>query len=113
MLLLLAFSEQIGFSIAFIVSALATIILTALYAGWTFGSRVYARRAALVFSSTYGLLYALMRMQDFALMIGALTSFFVVALVMYLTRDMDWYGATQELTSSASGLPQTDKEIRK
>ncbi len=91
-LLLLAFSEHIGFNFGFLIAAAATIGLTAFYAGWTFGDSVYARRAGIVFTLTYGLLFSLMRMQDFALMLGALASFFAVALIMYLTRNMDWYG---------------------
>ncbi len=96
-LLLLAFSEQIGFGGAFLISSIATVGLTALYAGWTFGGRQYAIRAGVVFTLTYGLLYSLMRMQDFALMIGALSSFMAIALVMYLTRNMDWYGGKSEV----------------
>lgn len=111
-LLLLAFSEHIGFSLAFAVSAGATVILTALYAGWTFGERIYAVRAGIVFALTYGLLYSLMRMQDFALMIGALASFMAIALVMYLTRNMDWYGKKADLTHSPSGPLPRDIESR-
>ncbi len=92
-LLLLAFSEHIGFGAAFAISSFATVGLTSAYAGWTFGGRAYAIRAGIVFALTYGLLYSLMRMQDFALMIGALASFMAIAAVMYLTRHMDWYGA--------------------
>ena len=33
-----------------------------------------------------------MRIEDFALMIGALASFVAIAATMYLTRNMDWYG---------------------
>jgi inner membrane protein len=91
-LLLLAFSEHIGFTGAFIIAALATIGATAGYAGAVFGGRQYIRRAAMVFSAVYGLLYALMRMEDFALMVGALTSFLAIAGTMYLTRNVNWYG---------------------
>ena len=90
-LLLLAFAEHIGFGAAFLMAAVATIAVTAGYAGAVFGARKYIWRAGAVFALTYGLLYTLMRMQDFALMIGALASFFAIALTMYLTRNMDWY----------------------
>ena len=70
--------------------------MTAAYAGAVFGDRKYIARAGAVFALTYGLLYTLMRMQDFALMIGALASFVAIALTMYLTRDMDWYGTKGE-----------------
>ena len=91
-LLLLAFAERIGFTAAFIISAGATIAATAGYAGAVFGGRHYMIRAGIVFSLVYGLLYSLMRMQDFALMIGALASFTAIAMTMYLTRNMNWYG---------------------
>jgi len=92
-LLLLAFAERIGFTGAFIISAGATVAATAGYAGAVFGDRKYIARAALVFALVYGLLYTLMRMQDFALMVGALASFAAISGTMYLTRNLDWYGA--------------------
>ncbi len=92
-LLLLAFAEHVGFGLAFLMAAGAVVAITSAYAGAVFGDRKYIGRAGAVFALTYGLLYTLMRLQDFALMIGALASFFAIALTMYLTRDMDWYGS--------------------
>ena len=109
-LLLLAFSERIGFPAAFLLAAGSTIAVTAGYAGAVFGGRSYTVRAGLVFGIVYGLLYSLMRLQDFALMIGALTSFIAVALTMYLTRETDWYGLSMS-PHSAGGrrAVQSDK----
>jgi inner membrane protein len=90
-LLLLAFAEHIGFSLAFLLSAVATVGLTAGYAGAVFG-RSLIGVCALVFGSVYALLFVLMRIQDFALMVGALISFIAIAATLYLTRKMDWYG---------------------
>lgn len=95
-LLLLAFSERIGFMGAFLVSAGATIAATAGYAGAVFGGKQYILKAGVVFSLVYGLLFVLMRMQDFALMIGAMASFIAIAGTMYLTRNINWYGAKAE-----------------
>ncbi len=92
-LLLLAFAERIGFTGAFLISAGATVAATAGYAGAVFGHRKYILRAGCVFALVYGLLYTLMRMQDFALMVGALASFAAISGTMYLTRNLDWYGA--------------------
>lgn len=90
-LLLLAFSERIGFTGAFLISSGATIAATAAYAGAVFGNRKYILRAGLVFTLVYGLLYTLMRLQDFALMVGAVASFAAISGIMYLTRNLDWY----------------------
>jgi len=99
-LLLLAFSEHIGFTLAFLVASCATIAATSGYAGAVFGHRRYIVRAGIVFALVYGLLYALMRMQDFALMIGALASFIAIAGTMYLTRNIDWYGKNKAAVSA-------------
>lgn len=90
-LLLLAFAEHIGFTLAFLLSATATVALTAGYAGAVFG-RDFIWKSALVFGSVYALLFVLMRIQDFALMVGALVSFVAVAATLYLTRNLNWYG---------------------
>lgn len=99
-LLLLAFAEHVGFTMAFMIAAFATILATAGYAGAVFGARKYSVRAAAVFASVYGLLYVLMRMQDFALMVGALTAFVAIAGTMYLTRNINWYGADRSIEAA-------------
>ena len=111
-LLLLAFAERIGFTLAFMISAGATIAATAGYAGAVFGGRHYMLRAGLVFTLVYGLLYSLMRMQDFALMIGALASFTAIAMTMYLTRNLNWYGLTQSKSQPQSQAPQSAENRR-
>ncbi|WP_427451932.1 cell envelope integrity protein CreD [Litorimonas sp. WD9-15] len=91
-LLLLAFSERLGFSPAFAIASALTVIITSGYAGAVFGGRDYIWKAGAVFATVYGLLFVLMKIEDFALMIGALASFITIAAMMYLTRNMEWYG---------------------
>ncbi len=100
-LLLLAFSEHIGFAAAFAVAALATVAATAGYASAVFGDKKYRKRAAVVFSGVYGLLYVLMQLEDFALMVGALSAFLAIAGTMYLTRNVNWYGDDQSVNQIA------------
>lgn len=91
-LLLLSIAEQIGFDLAFLISAGATVALISAYAGWVFESRRQGVIALVSFTLLYLLIYVLMRLEDFALLIGALTSFAAIAAVMYFTRGIDWYG---------------------
>ena len=91
-LLLLSIAERTGFDIAFTVAAVATVGLISAYAGWVFESRRQGLIALASFSSLYGLIYVLMRLEDFALLVGAVTSFAAIAAVMYFTRRIDWYG---------------------
>jgi inner membrane protein len=95
-LLLLSVSERIGFDWAFLLSGVATVILLSINAGWVFSSRMQGARALLIFSVLYSLIYLLLRLEDNALLVGAIASFLVVATTMYLTRGIDWYGAPEK-----------------
>jgi inner membrane protein len=48
-----------------------------------------------MFAVLYTLIYLLLRMEDNALLVGAIASFLAIAATMYLTRRVDWYGSTQ------------------
>jgi inner membrane protein len=95
-LLLLSFAERIGFDAAFVVAAGATVTLIAGYAGLIFHSRWRFMAAFAVFSALYALIYVLMRMEDYALLVGACSAFLVIAAVMVLTRNINWYGNRAE-----------------
>jgi inner membrane protein len=92
-LLLLSLAEYVGFDLGFAAAAVATVGLIGLYAGAAFKGARYAIQALLVFSLLYGLIYLLMRLEDFALLAGSLASFVALAAVMWLTRKLDWYGS--------------------
>jgi inner membrane protein len=96
-LLLLALAERIGFDWAFLTAALATVLLIAAYLGQIFRSRRAAGVGFAAFALLYALIYLLMRIEDYALLAGAVAAFIAVAAVMYFTRNLDWYGLTQDL----------------
>ena len=93
-LLLLSIAERIGFDLGFLLAAVPTVALISAYAGWAFDSRRQGLGALAAFSALYGLIYVLMRLEDWALLVGAVTSFAAIAAVMYFTRKIDWYGET-------------------
>lgn len=97
-LLLLSLAERIGFDFAFLAAAGATVGLISVYAGMVFKSRIRGFAALVVFSLLYGMIYTLMRMEDYALLIGAVAAFVVIATVMVLTRNINWYGREPEAT---------------
>lgn len=92
-LLVLAFSEHIGFETAFLSTASATVLLSGYYAATVFRSLVKGFIAFVAFSGAYALIYLLMKSEDYALLIGSVTAFGALALTMVVTRNLDWYGA--------------------
>jgi inner membrane protein len=95
-LLLLALSERIGFDLAFLISAGATVLLIGAYAGSIFKNATRGVVASIAFAGLYALIYLLMRLEDYALLAGSAAALFAVAAVMYFTRNLDWYGLTRE-----------------
>lgn len=92
-LLLLSIAERLGFDAGFAVAATATVSLISAYAGWVFESRRQGVIALVAFSALYGLIYVLMRLEDLALLVGAFASFAAIAVAMFVTRRLDWYGS--------------------
>jgi inner membrane protein len=101
-LLLLAFAERLGFTIAFVIAAAATVSLISLYVRVVFRKRLYVVPAFLTFGGVYALMYVLMQMEDYSLLVGSLMSFAALAALMYLTRNVAWYGAADEREKAAS-----------
>lgn len=95
-LLLLSLAERIGFDFGFLIAGAATVTLLSTNAGWIFASGMQAFRAFAVFTLLYTLIYLLLRLEDNALLVGAIASFLAVAGVMYFTRSIDWYGSLPE-----------------
>lgn len=90
-LLVLSFAEHIGFEAAFFGAAGATVLLSGLYAATVFRSALRALISLVAFSGAYGLIYLLMKSEDYALLIGSVAAFSAVALTMAVTRNLDWY----------------------
>jgi inner membrane protein len=104
-LLLLSLAERIGFDFGFLLAGAATVLLLSSNAGWIFVSRIQAVRALVVFSLLYGLIYMLLRLEDNALLVGAIASFLAVAATMYFTRSIDWYSSIPVAGAAAQGDP--------
>lgn len=92
-LLLLSLAERMGFDFGFLIAGAATVALLSVNAGWIFATRLQAARAGIVFTLLYTLIYMLLRLEDNALLVGAVASFLAIAAAMYFTRSIDWYGS--------------------
>ena len=97
-LLLLSLAERIGFDWGFFLAGAATVSLLSINVGWVFASRLQGVIALATFSLLYLFIYVLLRMEDNALLVGAIASFFAMAAAMYLTRRIDWYGSHPTVT---------------
>jgi inner membrane protein len=90
--LLLSISEYIAFDQAYLIAALATVLLITLYAKGHFNSWKTAGIFFTLLSLLYGFIFILIRLEDTALLVGSIGLFLVLALVMFASRKINWYG---------------------
>ncbi|HWY39359.1 MAG TPA: cell envelope integrity protein CreD [Chthoniobacterales bacterium] len=90
-LLLLSISEFLGFGLAYLIAAGASTILITWYCRSFLGGGVRTLIIGAGLAGVYTFLYITLRQQDYALLMGAIALFILLAVVMYVTRKIDWY----------------------
>ena len=90
-LLLLAFAEYLPFNGAYGVAAVAILSLVTLYARAVFGEWRLAALVGGLLLLFYGYFFVLLQLEAYALLAGSLGLLVTLAVVMYLSRKVDWY----------------------
>ena len=96
-LLLLSLSEHVAFWQAYLASAAACIGLQFVYLSGVLKSWLRASGFATMLTALYGVLYTLLLSEDNALLMGSLLLFGILAVIMWVTRKVDWYALGTEL----------------
>ena len=101
--LLLSIAEQVAFGVAYLVAGGATVALLGAYTAAVLRGKGRAAVFAGVLALLYGYLYVLLQAEDYALLLGSVGLFSILALIMLITRRVDWYGtaATAERAPDA------------
>ncbi len=98
-LLLLSLSEHVRFGLAYGIAMSATCLLLAIYIGSILGGLMRGVGFGALLLLLYGALYGLLQSEDHALLAGSVLLFGLMAAVMVLTRNINWY----ELMGSGEG----------
>lgn len=89
--LLISISEHLSFGKGYLISSVATILLITGYARGILGKASLAVAVCGVLTVLYGYLYILLQLEDLALLLGSIGLFVILAIVMYLTRKINWH----------------------
>jgi inner membrane protein len=89
--LVLSLSEQFGFDVAYLVSSLAILTMITLYTRAIVTHKRTALITGSVIAALYIFLYVVLQLEDYALLIGSVGLLGSLAVVMYLTRRVDWF----------------------
>lgn len=90
--LLIAFAEYLGFGLAYLAGAAATIALITAYSSHILKSKKLTGAVFAMLSFIYTYLYVLLQMEENTLLVGAISLFITLATIMFVTRNVDWYG---------------------
>lgn len=89
-LLLVSLAEHIGFALAYLAAASATVALLAYYVSYVLKGRKLGLQTGLVLAILYAVLYVILLSEDYALLMGSLLLFLLIAGIMVVTRNVDW-----------------------
>lgn len=93
---LLSLSEFIGFPFAYLTGAVASTLMISLYTMKVLKSGRQTMIIAALLVIIYGFLYIILQMQDYSLLVGTIGLFIALAIVMYTTRNIDWYSRDEK-----------------
>ncbi len=89
--LLLSISEHWGYTAAYIVAAVATVILLTLYSSSFLRSRALVGLFSALMTTFYVFIFVIIQAEDLSLLIGSIGLFVIIAVVMYFSRNIKWY----------------------
>jgi inner membrane protein len=96
-ILLIALSEHIGFGKAYLAGSAAIIGVITAYSFSFYKDKRLPMLLLGILILLYGFIYIIIQLQDYSLLIGSIGLFLILAAVMYLSRNIDWYGNVGEI----------------
>lgn len=92
-LLLLSISEQLGFNLAYLISAVSVITMILFYSRTFLKNWRHAFIQTLIVIFSYGFIFVLMQLETYALLVGSIGLFILLALTMFFSRKINWYNS--------------------
>jgi len=89
-ILLLSFSEYIGFNLSYFIATIATIGLIAWFAKSILVSGRLSGILSMVLVLMYSYVFTILQLQDYSLLFGSIGLFITLAIIMYFSRKIQW-----------------------
>jgi inner membrane protein len=94
--LLLSIAEHTSFNIAFGLSSLMVLGMVILYTRTVYKDTRLALYTGVCLVAMYGFVFITIQQQDLALLFGSIGLFIILAIVMWLSRKVNWYKPEEE-----------------
>ena len=89
--LLLSFSEHLTFLLSYIIASVMTIGLITLFMRALLKNHRAALLIGLLLLILYAFIYVIMQLESYALLVGSLGVFIILAVAMYASQKINWY----------------------
>jgi inner membrane protein len=107
--LLVSLSEHINFNIAYLISSVAIILLISIYSKTIFKNIKQAGMMALFLIALYLYLYVILQLEDMSLLFGSVGLFIALAIIMYVSRKINWYKNEEENEKNHQFEPENNE----
>lgn len=88
--LLISITEHSSFSTAYLISGFMVVALITFYSISILKNKKFPLFIGLCLSVLYSFLYIIIQLESYALLVGSVGLFAILALVMYFSRNIDW-----------------------
>lgn len=109
-LLLVAFSEAVGFVLAYIFATIACVSLLTFYVCSILRNLKWGLGFGAFIALLYTILYIILNSEDHALLLGSGLVFIALTLTMVLTRHLDWYQISEKTTEKIKNIKNIEDD---
>ncbi len=95
-LALLSLSEFVGFGFSYLIAAGVSTLLITAYCSRILGSGKLTLGLTAGLAAVYSALYVILQLEDYSLLVGTALLVVALAAIMYVTRNVNWYGTGTE-----------------
>jgi inner membrane protein len=88
--LLISISEHLDYNISYVIAASATIGLITIYSASVLNNRKLAIMIGSTLTMLYGFLFTIIQLEDYAMLIGSIGLFLILAATMYFSKRISW-----------------------
>ena len=88
--LLISITEHSSFSFAYFISSVMTVGLISLYSVSILKNKKFPTFIMASLAALYGFIYIIIQLENYALLVGSIGLFVILAIIMYVSRKVDW-----------------------
>jgi inner membrane protein len=88
--LLISITEHSSFSFAYSIAGSAVVALITIYSFSILKNKKFPVFIGIALTLLYTFIYVIIQLEDYALLVGSIGLFFILAAVMYFSRKIDW-----------------------